>query len=210
MRRGLPTGLLLLLLALPLAAQQPIGPATPASGIGRSPGASALPATPGARAQRPAIQQSQRRQYPRYGSQPIYGGGYGYGGIYIDDGERTVPAPQDNNSTANSANVVTVAPREPKTPPNPRVYDVREDADGNVEMTPLKSSDDRRTPPVTKYWLIALESGTIHAAARYSVDGDTIQFTRRDGTHFVVSRNEVDLPFTEQLNRDLGRRFGDH
>ena len=129
----------------------------------------------------------------------------------MDSGAGPVEAPQEDQTESGSSYVITVPPREKKAPPNPRVYNVREDLQGNVEMRPIRAAEQRSdiaSPLVgEQYWLIALRSGLIYAAERYSAQENTLQFTTRDGTEFVVSRSEIDLPFTEQLNRDLGWSF---
>ncbi len=131
----------------------------------------------------------------------------------MDAGTGPVEVPQGDQTESGSSYVITVPAREKKAPPTPRVYDVREDVKGNVEMRPIRAADQRSdiaSPSVgEQYWLIALRSGLIYAAERYSAQENTFQFTTRDGTEFVVSRSEIDLPFTEQLNRDLGWSFGD-
>jgi hypothetical protein len=130
----------------------------------------------------------------------------------MDAGTGPVEVPQEDQTESGSSYVITVPPREKKAPPNPRVYNVREDLQGNVEMRPIRAADqpsDVASPSVKgRYWLIALRSGLIYAAERYSAQENTFQFTTRGGTEFVVSRSEIDLPFTEQLNRDLGWTFG--
>lgn len=130
----------------------------------------------------------------------------------MDAGTGPVEVPLEDQTESRSSYVITVPAREKKASPNPRVYDLREDVKGNVEMRPIRAADQRSdiaSPSVgEQYWLIALRSGLIYAAERYSAQENTFQFTTRDGTEFVVSRSEIDLPFTEQLNRDLGWSFG--
>jgi hypothetical protein len=213
--------LALLIFSAPLAAQTTIGGGSrgaaspsarpaPTPGVGRSPGASALPVTPGANSharQRPL--QSRSRQDRPYVNRRGYSPVYGYGGVYIDNGAGPIKVPQQTQTESASAYVVAVPPREEKAPPTPRVYDIREDIEGNVEMTPIHSTN--RPAAVSSpsadapYWLIALRNGQIHATSRYSTRGDTLQFKTRDGTQFVVSLSELDRPFTERLNSDLGR-----
>lgn len=180
-------------------------------GTPRSPGASALPATPGAAVQtkpRPGRGRGHRQRVfgGRGGYVPVYG--YGYGGVYIDSGYGPVEVPEEERAESERAYVMTAPSREPKEPPTPRVYDVREDADGRVEMTSIAAGDGRETlQNSVDYWLIALKGGLIYAADQYWRQQETFRFTTLEGKEFVVSMAELDVDFTERLNADLGRRF---
>ena len=181
-------------------------------GTPRSPGASALPATPGAAMQeKPPVQggrgQGRGRVYGSRGYMPVYS--YGYGGVYVDSGSGPTAAPQEGEaSTSGSANVITVPPREPQTPPHSRVFDVGQTADGRVTTRTLDHypGEERRRPPA-EYWLIALKGGLIYAAENYEERDDTFRFRTLEDKQFVVPLAEVDLAFTEKLNGDLGREF---
>ncbi len=183
-------------------------------GTPRSPGASALPATPGAAMQvKPPVRGGRRGRGPGrvYGSRgyvPIYGG-YGYGGVYIDSGSGPTPVTQEEETaTSSSANVITVPQQEPQKPPHSRVFDVGKTADGEVTTRVLDhypGQEGRR--PAADYWLIALKGGLIYAAESFEERDETFRFRTLEDKQFVVPLAEVDLAFTEKLNSDLGREF---
>ena len=180
-------------------------------GTPRSPGASALPATPGAAMQvKPPAQGGRRHRSSRvYGSRgyvPVYG--YGYGGVYVDSGSGPAAVAQDGESaTSSSANVITVPPQEPQKV-HSRVFDVGKTANGEVTTRILDHypGENRRSPPA-EYWLIALRGGLIYAADSFEERDDTFRFRTLEDKQFVVPLAEVDLAFTEKLNSDLGRDF---
>lgn len=180
-------------------------------GTPRSPGASALPATPGAARQvRPPVQggYGRGRVYRNRGYAPVYGG-YGYGGVYVDSGSGPVEVTQeDGAATSSNADVGTMQPREPQQPPRSRVFEVGETADGQVTTRILDDypGENRRSRPAA-YWLIALKGGLIYAAGSYEERDDTFRFQTLEDKQFVVPLAEVDLPFTAKLNSDLGREF---
>jgi hypothetical protein len=180
-------------------------------GTPRSPGASALPATPGAATQvKPPAQGGPgrgRRHRGGRGYLPIYG--YGYGGVYIDSGSGPNAVVQDaETTTSGSANVVTMPPQEPQRVPRSRVFDVRETADGEVTTRVLDHypGEERQRPPA-EYWLIALKGGLIYAADSFEERDETFRFRTLEAKEFVVPLAEVDVAFTERLNSDLGRDF---
>ena len=179
-------------------------------GTPRSPGASALPATPGAgmRAKPPARGGRGRgRGHGGRGFLPIYG--YGYGGVYIDSGTGPNAVAQDGESaTASGANAITVPPRELQRPPRSRVFDVRETADGEITTRVLDHypGEERQRAPA-EYWLIALKGGLIYAADSFEERDETFRFRTLEAKEFVVPLAEVDVAFTEKLNSDLGRDF---
>jgi len=58
-----------------------------------------------------------------------------------------------------------------------------------------------------EYGLIALNGGLIYAASEYRVDGRTLRFLTVQGDQYVVSLDEVDVGFSERLNRERGSEF---
>lgn len=181
-------------------------------GTPRSPGASALPSTPGAAMQvKPPAEggrgRGRGRVYGSRGYMPIYG--YGYGGVYVDSGAGpTAVAPERDVATSSSANVITVPPSESKRPPRSRVFDVGETADGQITTRVLDHyPGENKRRPSAEYWLIALKGGLIYAAGSYEERDDTFRFRTLEDKQFVVPLAEVDLVFTEKLNSDLGKEF---
>ena len=104
--------------------------------------------------------------------------------------------------------MITVPPSESKKPPQSRVFDVRETADGEITTRILDHyPGENKRRPAAEYWLIALKGGLIYAAVGYEERDDTFRFRTLEDKQFVVPLAEVDLAFTETLNSDLGREF---
>jgi hypothetical protein len=138
---------------------------------------------------------------------PIYG--YGYGSVYVDSGAGpTEIVPEGETATAGSANVRTVQSKEFSKTPNSRVFDVGENAEGQIVTRILDHypGENKRRPPA-EYWLIALQGGLIYAVGSYEERDETFRFRTLEDKQFVVPLAEVDLAFTEKLNSDLGREF---
>jgi hypothetical protein len=57
------------------------------------------------------------------------------------------------------------------------------------------------------YYLIAFTDRSIQAAVTYSVDGDTIRWTTREGVPRSAPLSTVDRGFSEQINRDRHVEF---
>ena len=181
-----------------------LNPGTP-----RSPGASPLPATPGAGMQEKPRGHHGRghgkgRGFGRRGRVPLFG--YGYGGVYMDSGSGPTAMEQETETaTSSEANVITVPPSEPRRVPRSRVFDVGQTADGRVTTRDYPAEGNSR--PSAEYWLIALKGGLIYAADSFEERDDTFRFHTLEDKQFVVPLAEVDLAFTEKLNGDLGREF---
>jgi len=117
--------------------------------------------------------------YPYYG----YGGypypyGYGYG---YDPGYYGYDY---------GATVSTQAPAY-AAPPN---YGTAPQQQGSYNQTP-------------DYYLIAFNDHTIQAAVTYSIDGDTLRWTTREGQQLTAPLSSVDRRFSEQINRDRNVQF---
>ncbi len=52
------------------------------------------------------------------------------------------------------------------------------------------------------YYLIAFKDHTIQAATAYKVDGDQFHWITREGQELQVPLSNVDIPFSQQINRD--------
>lgn len=171
-------------------------------GTPRTPAASPLPATPGAAPQPKPPHQSQRGHRRQRGYPPIFG--YGYGGIYLDNGSGPTEISQpedtaeDNGGNSNANRVQRDNP-----PPRSRTYEVHENAEGKVEMTSIGASRQASQD----YWLIALRGGLIYAVERYWRQDETFRFLTLNGKEFVISPAEFDLEFTKRLNADRGKEF---
>jgi hypothetical protein len=56
--------------------------------------------------------------------------------------------------------------------------------------------------PEGKYYLIAFSDHSIQAATAYKVDGDQFHWIGLDGKEKQVPLSSVDIPFSQQMNRD--------
>ena len=83
------------------------------------------------------------------------------------------------------------------------------------EPAPVVISQSFAPPPVVReyrppdspvyrepIYLIAFRDHRIQAAVAYWVDGDTLHYVTRDREQRQVKLDEIDRPFSEQLNRD--------
>jgi len=55
--------------------------------------------------------------------------------------------------------------------------------------------------------LIAFTDHTIQAATAYKVEGDQLYWQDRDNKEHHVSLSKVDVPFSQQINRDRNVDF---
>jgi hypothetical protein len=151
--------------------------------------------------------EERRRVYPGYGASYIYplymDSGYGYG--YPPD---QAPAQQPNvtvvypppsppvviNQNFGPASPDQGQPPEPSQPApasNMRLY-----------QAPSGGANTTATAGGSQYYLIALKDHTIYSAIAYYVEGDTLHYFTAGNVHNQASLALVDLPLTEQLNRE--------
>ena len=57
------------------------------------------------------------------------------------------------------------------------------------------------------YYLIAFTDHTIQAATAYKLDGDQFHWITREGQELQIPVSKVDIPFTQQMNRDRNVDF---
>lgn len=69
------------------------------------------------------------------------------------------------------------------------------------------SLNENRPEVDTSVWLIALDGGLVRAVRDYWLDSGVFYYVLRDGTEGSMPLSEVDLPLTEQLNRERGLIF---
>ena len=142
-----------------------------------------------------------------FGSTGGYRGGYGYGAgtVIVPYGVPyyvSYPEPQAQQPIT----IVTPPPQiiymmqgEP-APPEPRRESV---------ITYIVPS--REPPPeaaaAQRPFLIALNNQSIYTAAEYWVEDGTLHYVSPLGAHNQVSLDQIDLAFTERLNRERGLDF---
>lgn len=94
--------------------------------------------------------------------------------------------------------VAMIAPPIPYYEPAPVVI--------SQNFAPPPAVREYRPPDSTVYrepiYLIAFNDHRIQAVVAYWVDGDTLHYVTRDHAQKQVKLNEIDRPFSEQLNRD--------
>jgi len=205
-------------------------------GTPRSPAASNLPGTPGASihggSNATRVPRNGRFRQGRgfggrsgsFGRGFGFGQGFGFGGGFGVDGDldydpgdfenegedarRDAKGDAEGPQSRNSYVVGFPGTRSQQSP-TPRVYDVQETPDGRIQMTPIEPGRSPAAAPAapSDYWLIALKGGLIYAVDRYEQSDETFRFRTLEDKQFVVPLAEVDLAFTQKLNRDLGREF---
>ena len=84
----------------------------------------------------------------------------------------------------------------------PPVYTIDRPIDQGGQQQPSQ-----RTAPAERYWLVALKDGTILAVTDYWLEGATLHYLSRSGSESTVEYAQVDLDFTNRLNRDRGMEF---
>jgi len=123
--------------------------------------------------------------YYSYWSYPYpydYGYGYGYDpGYYGYDYGATVSTPAPSYAPPPSYSA-------------PQNYGTAPQQQGSYNQTP-------------DYYLIAFNDHTIQAAVTYSIDGDTLRWTTREGQQLTAPLSSVDRRFSEQINRDRRVEF---
>ena len=146
---------------------------------------------------------------------PLYYPYYGSSSHYVIE----VPAGMATGSS--SEHVVTVDPgaqAEPERLPESKIFEVRprtpgpRGAGGEVEEVPLEpdarglgAAEDNPEEPF--FHLIALKGGLIYAAREHWLEGNTLHYITTQGDRYVVPLAEVDLGFSERLNRERGMQF---
>jgi hypothetical protein len=142
---------------------------------------------------------------------PLYvGGGYYYGDPYSGQGYAQQQQPLQQQDPPS---VIVNQGYQPEVQ-NPAVYDY-----SNVQLPASPSLEERQStpPPATiqqeaaddtpTIYLIAMKDGSIAAALGYWMEGDTLNYTTREGNRNRVSIDRVDRQFSEKLNADRNIAF---
>ncbi len=148
---------------------------------------------------------------PRIVIVPLYvGGGYYYGDPYSGQGYAQQQQPLQQQDPPS---VIVNQGYQPEVQ-NPAVYDY-----SNVQLPASPSLEERQStpPPATiqqeaaddtpTIYLIAMKDGSIAAALGYWMEGDTLNYTTREGNRNRVSIDRVDRQFSEKLNADRNIAF---
>ena len=140
-----------------------------------------------------------------YGRRPYGGGGnavivpYAYP-VYVPYPEQP---PVQYAPYAPQTQVVYVMPAEPAPPPRESVVTyVVPSRSSNNEPKPASAKDEKRL------YLIAFKNYSIYSATEYWVErGETVHYLTPYGAHNQASLDQLDLEFTERLNRERGVEF---
>jgi hypothetical protein len=143
----------------------------------------------------------------RFGSSFFFGYGYPYSyGYYPDYSYWSNPYPYDYGYGYgydpgyygyDYGATVSVPPPAQQPPPSyaaPQNYGTAPQQQGSYNQAP-------------DYYLIAFNDHTIQAAVTYSIDGDTLRWTTREGQQLTAPLSSVDRRFSEQINRDRRVEF---
>src|SRR6185437_745154 len=104
-------------------------------------------------------------------------------------------------------------------PPPPQNYDYSQGypqgypPQGQQQVGPPPQQQQQQPPAQTQpqsanegtagqFYLIAFTDHTIQAATAYKVEGDQLYWQDRDNKEHHVSLSKVDVPFSQQINRD--------
>jgi hypothetical protein len=131
-----------------------------------------------------------------YGGYPLYVGG-GYVPSYAPDySGQTQLAPAQNAAPPVIINQYFTPPQpmEPITaPPSSTIYQP------SMER---QQEQQEAAAPAPKYYLLAFKDHSVYTALAYWVEDKTLHYVTTQNTHNQASLDLVDVPFTEQLNRD--------
>jgi hypothetical protein len=102
--------------------------------------------------------------------------------------------------------IIYVVPGEPDRtvatgPPEPRRESVI------TYVVPTREPTAAAAVPAQKLYLIALTNHSIYTATDYWVEDGTLHYLTSFGAHNQASLDQVDLEFTERLNRERGLEF---
>jgi len=122
--------------------------------------------------------------YGHYGYDPYY---YGYDRYAYDGG--SAPPPQKNYGYPPQGQGSAGPARDQQPAPQ---Y-------GPPQTQPQSSDGGNREP---NYYLVAFNDHTIQAATAYKVEGDQFYWIDRDNREQHAPLSSVDVPFSQQINRD--------
>jgi hypothetical protein len=144
--------------------------------------------------------------YPYYGY-PDYGYGYdpyayGYDPYAYDGGYSSAPPPQQDYGYQQGypppqQGQVQGGPPPQQQPQYQQQYPA-------PAQTQPQSANEGNQP---QFYLIAFNDHTIQAATAYKVEGDQLYWQDRDNKEHHTPLSKVDVPFSQQINRDRNVDF---
>jgi len=147
--------------------------------------------------------------YLGFGGYPYYGYGYGYPYYYgydpyaygvdpygYDGAYSAAPPPQQNYGYDQGQQNYPQQGYPPQQQQQPQY--------GPPPQTQPQSANQGAAG---QFYLIAFSDHTIQAASAYKVEGDQIYWQDRDNREHHVPLSQVDVPFSQQINRDRNVDF---
>lgn len=148
---------------------------------------------------------------------PVYYGGFGYGYGYQPPVQQVVqPPPQVtvvNQPPASPPVIINNYYNQPSDKPAVQEYTAGDESSNGsgamksfhapVSPRPERSIEDDK-PTV---YLIAFKDQSIYPALGYWVEGDTLHYISKQGSHNRASVDLIDKAFSEQLNLERGLEF---
>jgi len=148
-----------------------------------------------------------------FGSPARHRGGYGYGA-------GTVIVPYGVPYYVSYPEPQAQAPITIVTPPPQIIYVVQGEPDRGMPVPeprrdsvityvvpPREPGPEAAAAPAQRPFLIALKNQSIYTATEYWVEDGTLHYVSPLGAHNQVSLDQIDLEFTERLNRERGLEF---
>ena len=144
--------------------------------------------------------------YPYYGY-PAYGYGYGYDPYAYgydpyayDGGYYSAPAPQQDYGYQQGY----PPPQQGQVAPPPQQQPQYQQQYPPPAQTQPQSANRGNQP---QFYLIAFSDHTIQAASAYKVEGDQLYWQDRENKEHHAPLSKVDIPFSQQINRDRNVDF---
>jgi hypothetical protein len=157
--------------------------------------------------------------YGYYGYDPYYYGS-GYDPYAYDGGYSAAPPqqnygypPQDQRQAAPPVQQQpppqrqSAPQRQPENQPPPMPRTQPQSSEDNEAQWPGAELDSRDSSNRGQYYLIAFTDHTIKVATAYKVEGDQFYWMDKDNGEYHVPLSTVDVPFSQQINRDRQVNF---
>jgi len=129
---------------------------------------------------------------------------YGVGGSYYEPGEAAAGGYYPQQPQQQAPQVVINQNFISETA-RPMVREYTSDPSGAIRL--YQPEPAAQVPEENPTYLIAFKDHTIYAALAYWVEDGTLHYVSPLGAHNQVSLDQIDLAFTERLNRERGLDF---
>jgi len=123
--------------------------------------------------------------------------GYGYDPYASDGSYYSAPAPQQDYGYQQGYPPQSQGPPQQQQPQYQQQYPP-------PAQTQPQSANQGNTP---EFYLIAFTDHTIQAATAYKVEGDQLYWQDRDNKEHHAPLSKIDIPFSQQINRDRNVDF---